>query len=70
MNQAHRTAYDPTFQMDPELIGENAAAGFFGAAPIAGVHGVGTHMAHAGIDATVDGAKALGAGARWVGEQA
>ena len=70
VNQAHRTTYDPTFQMDPELIGENAAAGFFGAAPIAGVHGVGTHMAHAGIDATVDGAKALGTGAQWVGEQA
>ena len=70
VNQAHRTTYDPTFQMDPELIGENAAAGFFGAAPIAGVHGVGTHTAHAGIDATVDGAKALGTGAQWVGEQA
>ena len=70
VGQLHRADYDPNYRFDPEQTGENFAAGFFGAAPVAGLHGVATHTAHGAADAVVDGAKALGAGAQWVGEQA
>jgi len=69
VDQLHRTTYDPKYQINPEQTAENFAAGFFGAAPVAGVHGVATNSAHAGIDTAEKGVKALGAGAQWVGDE-